>query len=76
MTRAEHLVWVKQRALLELDADPHGAGPTNAVTSVQSDLRKHPDTAGHPAIVQGTVALVIGVLRTADEVRRWIEKLS
>ena len=42
MTRDEHMQWSKDRALAYLDE-----GDTRqAVTSMASDLRKHPDTAG------------------------------
>jgi len=40
-TRAEHLQWCKDRALEYLPADPQ-----QAVTSMVSDLHKHPETEG------------------------------
>lgn len=49
-SREEHMKWVKERALEELDADPYGSGPQNALTSVMSDLRKHPETRQHAGI--------------------------
>jgi hypothetical protein len=39
-TRAEHLAWVKERALAELDAASRG-GPIDAMTSIISDMTKH-----------------------------------
>lgn len=48
MTRSEHLEWCKKRALAYLPGDP-----SEAFASMMSDLRKHPETAGHPAIELG-----------------------
>lgn len=44
-TRAEHLEWCRARALAELDDDPDGRGPSRAMTSMTSDLGKHPETS-------------------------------
>lgn len=41
MTRAEHVQWCKQRALAYIDA----GDVRNGVTSMLSDLGKHPETA-------------------------------
>lgn len=41
VTRAEHLAWCKQRALEYLDRGEF----VNALTSLRSDLTKHPETA-------------------------------
>jgi len=40
MTREEHLAWCKKRALEYLDK----GDANNAVASMESDMRKHPDT--------------------------------
>jgi hypothetical protein len=40
VTRDEHLAWCKKRALEYVDA----GDLTNAVASMGSDLKKHPDT--------------------------------
>ena len=50
MTRQEHLAWAKQRALAFLPADP-----VAAMTSMLSDLSKHPELANHPGILIGPV---------------------
>jgi len=42
MDRAEHLAWAKERGLAYLPSDP-----VQATTSFISDLRKHPELAGH-----------------------------
>jgi hypothetical protein len=68
-TRDEHLAWCKQRALELLEA-----GDLNqAFASMGSDLRKHPETAGHSGIQLGTMLLVGGHLKTAKQMRDFIE---
>ncbi len=71
-TRAEHIAWVKQRALLELVLGGPMAVP-KAIASFLSDLRKHPDTARHDAIELGARLALFGQLSTADEVRHFID---
>lgn len=73
--RDEWVRRVKERAVAELNADPEGRGPANACASVMSDLRKHPDTAGHLGIEVTMILLVNGELRTAAQVREHIEGL-
>lgn len=46
--RSEHLAFCQQRALEYLDA----GDLSNALASLVSDLRKHPDTAGVSSLVQ------------------------
>lgn len=49
-TRDEHLQWCKQRALQEFDYYQMPADKwRNGITSMMSDLGKHPDTGG-PAL--------------------------
>lgn len=72
-SRAEHLAWCKERALGELEADPTGQGPANAVASMSSDLNKHPETAGHMGSELGLMLLMGGHLRTEQQVREHIE---
>jgi hypothetical protein len=69
-TRAEHLAWCKQRALAYLDA---GEPVRDALASMFSDLRKHDETTGHPAVELGAMLLLGGHLSTPTEVRRFIE---
>lgn len=69
MTRQEHVEWCKQRALELCDAgDSQGA-----YTSMASDLNKHPDTEGHPAIQLGMMLMMGGNLNTQIEMRKFIE---
>jgi hypothetical protein len=66
-TREEHLAWCKERALeywREGDL-------MNAVTSMGSDLDKHPETKCNPGLA------VLGMMYIKDNdydgVKRWIE---
>lgn len=65
MTRDEHLEWCKKRALAYLDA----GYLTQAVTSMLSDLSKHPDLRGI-----GEKMALFGIFHTRDRdaVRRFI----
>jgi hypothetical protein len=68
-TRAEHLAWCKQRALEYVDA---GKLPL-AVTSLSSDLTKHPET-NNPNLVQLMMTLFIGdQLNTKEQMKEFIE---
>lgn len=66
-TREEHLAWAKQRALEYVDAGEL----VNAVTSMGSDLDKHPELGCNPYL------LMAGGLDAAKgdpvAVRRWVE---
>lgn len=68
ITRAEHLAWCKERALEYVNM----GDLRNAVTSMLSDLRKHPDTEKHIGGELGARLLVGGLLRTEREVKEWI----
>lgn len=69
MTRQEHLDWCKKRALEYVDAGEF----VNAITSIGSDLAKHPETANHPGIDMGFGLMMVGALSTDRECRRFIE---
>jgi hypothetical protein len=69
ITRAEHIAWCKERAMEYVAAgDPH-----NALNSLVSDLRKHPDTENHGALDLGLMLLLGGFLTTHAEILDWIE---
>lgn len=68
MTRAEHLQWCKDRALLYLPDNPD-----QAATSMISDLRKHPELENHPGIVLGAMLMMGGFMAKASEAERWIK---
>jgi hypothetical protein len=67
-TRSEHLAWCKQRALALVDA----GDLKQALTSMYSDLDKHPETAGHAGILLGGLLMLGGHLRTTHHVRDFI----
>lgn len=67
-TRAEHLQWAKSRALEYVDA----GDTTNALASMINDLRKHPETADHPAVELGVMLAMSGNLSTAQQMREFI----
>lgn len=67
MTRAEHLTWCKERALVYVQQ----GDLAHAVASMTSDLQKHPETVKTPNEV-----LALGMMEVpngAAAVRRWIE---
>ena len=69
MTRQEHLDWAKKRALEYVER-----GDINqAITSIGSDLTKHPETQNHAGIQLGVMMLMAGSIRTQQDARRFIE---
>jgi len=68
MDRSEHLQWCKHRALIYLDQGHLKA----AFTSMINDLRKHPGTARHPAIMLGMRLQLNGLLETDKQMRDFI----
>ena len=69
MTRDEHLQWAKGRALEYADK----GDAANAMASMLSDLRKHPELQDHVGINLGMMLLLSGNMRGADEIRKFIE---
>lgn len=69
MTRAEHIAWCKTRALEYVEAGDPGL----ALASLNSDLSKHPETAGHQALELGARLMLGGFLSKPRDVRNWIE---
>jgi hypothetical protein len=65
-TRDEHLAWSKKRALEYLPSDPG-----NAMTSMMSDLTKHPDLANHIGL--RIAPMFYGAHNDPVAVRLWIE---
>jgi len=60
MTREEHIKWCKQRAIQEYDFYKGGSeGQHNGLTSMMSDLRKHPETNS-----EALVSLCVFQMRT------------
>lgn len=69
MTREEHLQWCKERALEYV----RRGEINNAITSMGSDLSKHPETKNHPGITIGVGLLMIGSLSTQRDAERFIK---
>jgi hypothetical protein len=69
MTRKEHMDWSKKSALQYVDS----VDLTSAYGSITSDLGKHKETAGHPAIQLGMMLMMGGKLNTAPEMQKFIE---
>ncbi len=65
-TRAEHLAWCKRRALEYVDA----GDVVNGITSMMSDMTKHPETGVPMALQQ--LAFLYMMNKDADGARRWI----
>lgn len=68
MTRAEHMTWCKTRALEYVDM----GDLDQALASMLSDLRKHDETASHVAGPLMLKMVMGGQLRTAGEMRAFI----
>ena len=66
MNRDEHLKWAKEQALAYL---PHN--PAEAMVSMMSDLKKHPELENHVGLE--IAPWLYGAHRDPDAVRRWIE---
>lgn len=72
MTGAEHLAWCKERALEYAERGEFG----NALTSMASDLGKHPhtNTESLARLTRlGLQLLLIGELSTIEDMRRFIK---
>jgi hypothetical protein len=69
ISRQAHLEWCKTRAheyLVNGDVQ-------NAYASMASDLNKHPETQGHPAITLGMMLMMSGHLSSVPEMRKFID---
>jgi hypothetical protein len=68
MTRAEHLQWAKDRALEYAER----GDIAQAITSIGSDLDKHPETKGHKGTELGVMLLMTGSLSSIEDAKRFI----
>jgi hypothetical protein len=68
-TREEHLAWCKQRALEYIDRGQVNEG----LTSMMSDMRKHPETASTTLDALTMQLMMIGALSSPAAARRHIE---
>lgn len=69
MTREEHLQWCKKRAHEYLDR----GDMQNAVTSMMSDMIKHPDTKFAVEGVLGQLGMLALMSGDNQQVRRYID---
>jgi len=69
MTRQEHLEWCKKRAMEYVDS----GNVIDALTSMGSDLQKHPDTKDHIGMQLGMGLLMLGKLSSQEEMRKFID---
>ena len=69
MNRTEHLDWAKARALEYVDMGDRA----NAIASIMSDLRKHPETEKHSGLALTGTLLFSGMLSDDAAVRKHIE---
>lgn len=67
-TREEHLAWCKQRALEYVDRGQINEG----LTSMMSDMRKHPETECPSLDVLTVQLMMIGALSSPEEARKHI----
>jgi hypothetical protein len=68
VTRQEHLDWCKRRALEYAER----GDIFQAITSMGSDLEKHPETKGHRGTEIGVMLLMTGGLSTVEDAKRFI----
>lgn len=67
MTREEHLEWARKRALEYLNRDNN---PVEAMTSMMSDLTKHPELKNHVGL--RIAPMFYGAHKDPVIVRKWI----
>lgn len=71
-TRQEHIEFCKTRAYEYLEMGELG----EAIASLQSDLRKHSETASHGAIELSLRLQMAGQLNTKEDVRLFIDGIG
>lgn len=69
MTRQQHLEWSKKRAHESLAA----GGPAEAMASMASDLKNHPELKDHAGITLGMMMLMGGHMSTDADARKFID---
>ena len=68
-TREDHLAWCKTRALEYCERGDTMA----ALTSMFSDLDKHPETRGHQGCEMGLMLMMAGHLTSVPDAKHFIE---
>lgn len=69
MDRQQHLEWAKKRAHESLAS----GGPGEAMASMASDLRNHPELESHAGIQLGMMLLMSGNMATDHDARKFID---
>lgn len=69
MTRAEHLAWCKQRAHEYLEK----GDVTNAVASMMSDLKKHPETQTQVGGILDQIGMQAAMNQDRAAAKRYID---
>jgi hypothetical protein len=72
MNRKEHLQWAKTRALEYVEMGQLSL----AVSSMQSDLSKHPETTIPPKIMDSLFVALFSQPLTAKTVAKWINDFN
>lgn len=74
-TAKEHMAWCKKRALAHLDRNSEYYSIQEAVTSMMSDLGKHPDTAKiiAPPSPLGMVGIKVIMDNSHGGAEKWIK---
>jgi hypothetical protein len=72
LTRAEHLQWCKDRALEYVEL----GDLETAILSMQSDIKKHPETTLEQSIEVALLQILFSQPRTAANVRHWIQSFN
>ncbi len=70
--RAQYLEWCKKRALAYVNQGYLQQG----LSSMLSDLAKHPKTADHPGIALAVGRMAFGDLTTKNQVLEFIEEFN
>jgi hypothetical protein len=71
-TKEDHIAWMKKRAIELVQAN----NLVGALNSISSDLQKHPQTIGHPAVELGTQLYISGNLETPEKMIKFIEDIK
>lgn len=71
-TKTEHLQWCKERAIEIVEEGDISGG----WTSFFSDMGKHHETAGNPALMLGNMMLMSGNLDTPGKMIKFIEDFN
>lgn len=69
MDRAQHLSWVKKRALRYVER----GDLAGALVGLTADMARHPELADHPALREITLKAIRGDLHTQEQVRQFID---